>query len=57
MPDNKQLIESLKSLKAKLNGQNMSVLVGSGFSKNASPLFPSWFELLFDMAYLHKRQL
>ncbi len=42
--------ESLQKLKSKLNAQSMSILIGSGFSKNVSSLFPSWVELLFDMA-------
>lgn len=44
-------IQQLKFLKEKLNNQKMSVLVGSGFSKNVSDIFPSWWELLFDMTY------
>jgi len=44
-------IEQLKVLKEKLNSQKMSVLVGAGFSKNVSRVFPSWWELLYDMAY------
>jgi hypothetical protein len=43
-------IERLISLKRKLNNQNMSLLAGAGLSKNISLLFPSWYELLSDMA-------
>jgi hypothetical protein len=44
-------IENLRQLKSKLQGKQMSVLVGAGFSKNVHHMFPSWWELLFDMAY------
>lgn len=43
-----QIIQ-LKKLKGKLENQNMSVLVGAGFSKNISSIFPSWWELLYDL--------
>lgn len=49
MPNND--IQQLKILKEKLNNQKMSVLVGAGFSKNVSDIFPSWWQLLFDMTY------
>ncbi|WPY99841.1 SIR2 family protein [Christiangramia sp. OXR-203] len=44
-------ITQLKHLKDKLRNQKMSVLVGAGFSKNVSNIFPSWWELLYDMTY------
>jgi len=44
-------IQQIKKLKEKLENQKMSVLVGAGFSKNVSTIFPSWWELLFDAAY------
>ncbi|WP_027421077.1 SIR2 family protein [Crocinitomix catalasitica] len=44
-------IQQLKLLKEKLNNQKMSVLIGAGFSKNVSDIFPSWWQLLFDMTY------
>lgn len=44
-------IKQLKLLKEKLENQKMSVLIGAGFSKNVSHIFPSWWELLFDMTY------
>jgi len=44
-------IENLRQLKAKLQSKQMSVLVGAGFSKNVHNMFPSWWELLYDMAY------
>lgn len=41
----------LKNVQSHLKNQNISVLVGAGFSKNANgTLFPSWWELLSDMA-------
>ncbi|TDW51839.1 SIR2-like protein [Flavobacterium sp. 270] len=43
--------ENLKNLKSKLESKQMSVLVGAGFGKNIHNMFPSWWELLFDMAY------
>ena len=44
-------IEQLKNLKTKIDNKEMSVLVGAGFSKNVSEIFPSWWQLLFDMTY------
>lgn len=41
--------EQLKNLKDKLMNREMSVLVGAGFSKNVSPIFPDWRSLLYDM--------
>ena len=42
-------VEQLKALKEKLMNREMSVLVGAGFSKNVSPIFPDWRTLLYDM--------
>jgi hypothetical protein len=39
----------LNDLKSKLARKQMSLLVGSGFSKNVSLKFPSWEELLYDL--------
>lgn len=40
----------LEQLRHQLALQNISVLVGAGFSKNAHPkLYPSWWQLLVDM--------
>ncbi|MGN6647838.1 MAG: SIR2 family protein, partial [Cytophaga sp.] len=44
-------INQLKALKQKLSNQEMSVLIGAGFSKNISDIFPSWWQLLFDLTY------
>ncbi|MEX0968517.1 MAG: hypothetical protein WD077_14895 [Bacteroidia bacterium] len=49
MPTND--IHQLKNLKTKLDNREMSVLIGAGFSKNVSDIFPSWWQLLFDMTY------
>lgn len=46
-----QKINQLKRIKEKLNSQKLSVLVGAGFSKNVSYLFPDWWELIYDIAY------
>lgn len=46
-------IQLLNELRTKLENREMSVLIGSGFSKNVdSELFPSWGGLLYDMTYL-----
>jgi len=47
----KSPLHNLKELKRKLDSGQMSVLVGAGFGKNIDNMFPSWWELLFDMAY------
>jgi len=40
----------LKEIQKKLQTQELSVLIGAGFSKNANEsLFPSWWQLLKDM--------
>jgi transposase-like protein len=45
-----QYPQYLKTLKQKLDGQAMSVLIGAGFSKNFNKdVFPNWWELIFDM--------
>jgi len=44
-------LKELKNLKQKLDNREMSVLVGAGFSKNISSIFPSWWELLYDMTF------
>ena len=45
-------IELLKELRRKLHSHHMSALIGAGFSKNVdSTLFPSWAQLIYDMAY------
>lgn len=44
-------LQNLKELKSKLDNGQMSVLIGAGFGKNIDNMFPSWWELLFDMAY------
>ena len=36
----------LVTIVEKLKAGQMSVMVGAGFSKNANPLYPSWYELL-----------
>jgi hypothetical protein len=40
----------LKDLRNKLAREQMSLLVGAGFSKNVHHSFLSWDELLFDLA-------
>ncbi|MCR9226624.1 MAG: hypothetical protein NXH90_04275 [Flavobacteriaceae bacterium] len=52
-------IQLLNELKTKLESQEMSVLVGSGFSKNVDgDMFPSWSGLLYDLTYeLYKREI
>lgn len=44
-------IQNLKDLRNKLAGRKMSLLVGAGFSKNVSPNFPDWAELLNQLVY------
>jgi len=40
----------LKAMKQKLDEKAMSLLIGAGFSKNFNKdVFPSWWELIFDM--------
>lgn len=43
-------VKLLSNLKIKLEKEDMSVLIGAGFSKNVDKdIFPSWWELIFDM--------
>lgn len=42
-------------IRAKLNRQSISAIVGAGFSKNASPNFPDWAGLLTD-AYVEMNE-
>lgn len=42
-------VKALKDLKSKYLRNNVSLLIGSGFSKNASDKFPLWGPLLEDM--------
>lgn len=44
------IIHQLDILKEKYRERSVSLLVGAGFSKNACESFPSWTELLYDMA-------
>ena len=44
--DNEKVIKELKKL---LLEKKLSVIIGAGFSKNASSLFLNWKELLKDM--------
>ena len=44
-----KVVEQLSILRQKCKDGRVSVLVGSGFSKNVSNIFPSWYELLNDM--------
>ena len=46
----KDIIANVKELQRRVQQQEVSVLIGSGFSKNVSQMFPSWRELLHDMA-------
>ncbi|MFA8450010.1 MAG: SIR2 family protein, partial [Bacteroidales bacterium] len=40
----------LEEIKSKLNAEDLSVMVGAGFSKNVNKdFFPSWDELLYDL--------
>jgi hypothetical protein len=46
-------IKYLKNMKAKLQAQEMSVMIGAGFSKNVdNNLYPTWWGLLRDMVTL-----
>ena len=42
--------DKLKELREKYHKGLVSVIVGAGFSKNACEHYPSWEELLYDMA-------
>lgn len=41
----------LEELRSKLANKHLSVMIGSGFSKNVSLKFPTWNELLQDLVY------
>jgi hypothetical protein len=41
----------LPALQQSLASRRMSVIVGSGFSKNVSVLFPDWMQLIADLVY------
>jgi hypothetical protein len=41
--------QHLKRLKEKLVNQQMSVLIGAGFSMNVSREFPTWWKLIYDL--------
>lgn len=58
MAKENQLIEYLKRMKIKLRAQEMSVMVGAGFSKNVNDdLYPSWWQLLADMVrHMHGKK-
>lgn len=58
MAEGNYLIEYLKRMKSKLQSQEMSVMVGAGFSKNVNEdLYPSWWELLADMVkHMHGKK-
>lgn len=45
-----EVLEQLAKLKEKYQDRQVSVLVGAGFSKNACKDYPSWDDLLEDMA-------
>ncbi|EOR94545.1 hypothetical protein ADIARSV_2284 [Arcticibacter svalbardensis MN12-7] len=49
-PSKQNYHKQLKDLRNKLAANQMSLLVGSGLSKNVSSKFPTWDELLFDLA-------
>lgn len=44
-------IANLQELQKKMRNQDLSVLVGAGYSKNVDPSFPSWTELLTEMVH------
>jgi len=51
-------IELLNKLRRQLSNKRMSLLVGAGFSKNASPLFCDWEQLLYDLTFfLYKTEI
>jgi len=59
MPQENSVISYLKEIKEKLLSQEMSVIVGAGFSKNVNnDLYPSWWQLLADMVrYMHGKKI
>ena len=44
-------ISQIKKIKEKLNNQKLSVLIGAGFSRNVSNIFPLWWNLIYDIAF------
>lgn len=47
----------IKDIANRLNDGNMSFIIGAGFSKNVSPKFLSWKELLHDMmVYMYEEE-
>lgn len=44
-------IQQLKKLRNNLANNRVSVMVGAGFSKNVSPKFLGWDQLLYDLCY------
>ena len=51
-------LELLKLLKEEYNKNAVSVLIGSGFSKNANPNYMNWDELLFDLVvFLYEEKI
>lgn len=52
------LVTSLKKIRTKMHAQELSVLVGAGFSKNLdSDKFPSWWQLLNNMVVqIHQKE-
>jgi hypothetical protein len=44
-------LKQLKDLRSKLANEQMSLLVGSGFSRNVSAKFLTWDDLLVDLAF------
>ncbi|RWU08170.1 SIR2 family protein [Pedobacter chitinilyticus] len=49
MSSNTPYVHHLEKLQKNLSGQDLSILVGAGFSKNVDPAFPSWGQLLYRM--------
>lgn len=51
-------VKALKTLKKQLTRGKISVLIGSGFSKNVSSKFPNWSELLHDLVFeMYKNEI
>jgi len=42
-------ITKIREIREKLELRNLSVLIGAGFSKNVSNMFPNWSSLLYDL--------
>lgn len=48
----------IKSIRKHIRENKLSFLIGSGFSKNASPIYPDWKELMTDMLdYLYEDRI